>query len=48
MGHTYWTMIARVYGQWMPAADEKAGSKAEELWGKVNGRHRFKTDAERA
>jgi integrase len=29
MGHADWTMIARVYGRWMPAADISAGSKAE-------------------
>lgn len=29
MGHTDWTMIARVYGRWMPTADEQAGTKAE-------------------
>lgn len=29
MGHSDWTMIARVYGRWMPAADLSAGSKAE-------------------
>ncbi|SNU84482.1 Site-specific recombinase XerC [Pandoraea sputorum] len=28
MGHADWTMIARVYGRWMPAADEEAGNKA--------------------
>ncbi len=32
MGHTDWTMIARVYGRWMPSADANAGSKAEVLW----------------
>jgi len=32
MGHTDWTMIARVYGRWMPYADVAAGSKAEGLW----------------
>jgi len=32
MGHTDWTMIARVYGRWMPSADTEAGSKAERLW----------------
>ncbi|UNM19269.1 site-specific integrase [Pseudomonas sp. ArH3a] len=32
MGHTDWTMIARVYGRWMPAADADAGSRAETLW----------------
>ncbi|AKF49867.1 site-specific integrase [Pseudomonas syringae] len=32
MGHTDWTMIARVYGRWMPSADSSAGNKAEALW----------------
>jgi len=30
MGHSDWTMIARVYGRWMPEADPSAGAKAEE------------------
>lgn len=29
MGHSDWTMIARVYGRWMPTTDDAAGSKAE-------------------
>lgn len=29
MGHTDWTMIARVYGRWMPSADMDSGHKAE-------------------
>ena len=28
MGHKDWTMIARIYGRWMPSADENAGDKA--------------------
>jgi integrase len=28
MGHADWTMIARVYGKWMPDADTGAGSRA--------------------
>lgn len=32
MGHSDWTMIARVYGRWMPSADSSAGDKAERLW----------------
>ncbi|MBO0369254.1 site-specific integrase [Pseudomonas putida] len=32
MGHSDWTMIARVYGRWMPSADQEAGSKAERAW----------------
>ncbi|MCX8566898.1 MAG: hypothetical protein ON057_001625 [Glomeribacter sp. 1016415] len=34
MGHLDWTMIARRYGRWMPSADEKAGEKAIELFGR--------------
>lgn len=33
MGHKDWTMIARIYGRWMPSADTGAGSKAEALFG---------------
>jgi integrase len=33
MGHADWTMIARVYGRWMPDADQTAGSKAESIFG---------------
>lgn len=29
MGHSDWTMIARVYGRWMPQGDIEAGLKAE-------------------
>lgn len=36
MGHADWTMIARVYGKWMPDADTGAGSKAETLFGNDN------------
>lgn len=32
MGHSDWTMIARVYGRWMPSADIDAGNRAEQLW----------------
>jgi integrase len=32
MGHSNWTMIARVYGRWMPSADAEAGSRAEQMW----------------
>lgn len=32
MGHSDWTMIARVYGRWMPDADSVAGNRAEKLW----------------
>lgn len=33
MGHKDWTMIAKVYGRWMPSADTDAGSRAERLFG---------------
>ena len=32
MGHSDWTMIARVYGRWMPSADGAAGAKAEKMF----------------
>lgn len=35
MGHTDWTMIARVYGRWMPSGDEEAGFKAERAFASV-------------
>ncbi|MNP80041.1 hypothetical protein D3C76_1780160 [compost metagenome] len=37
MGHSDWTMIARVYGRWMPSADADAGSRAEQIWSGVTG-----------
>lgn len=30
MEHKDWTMIARVYGKWMPDADTTAGNRAVE------------------
>lgn len=33
MGHADWTMIARVYGRWMPEADPDAGLKASHQFG---------------
>ncbi|KZL37550.1 hypothetical protein VT47_20180 [Pseudomonas syringae pv. syringae] len=30
MGQTDWTMIARVYGRWMPTSTDAEGSKAVE------------------
>jgi integrase len=32
MGHTDWTMIARVYGRWMPSGELEAGKKAEKAF----------------
>jgi integrase len=37
MGHADWTMIARVYGRWMPEADPSAGDKAQEKFGNDSG-----------
>jgi len=31
-----WTMIARVYGRWMPPTDATTGQKAERLWAQKN------------
>lgn len=33
MGHKDWTMIARVYGRWIPNDSDTSGSKAVELFG---------------
>lgn len=35
MGHADWTMIARVYGKWMPDAQPDAGKKAVAVYGKA-------------
>lgn len=32
MGHKDWSMIARIYGRWMPSANIDAGNKAEALF----------------
>lgn len=32
MGHHDWTMIAKIYGRWMPSANEHAGQKAESIF----------------
>ena len=32
MGHSDWTMIARVYGKWIPDTNKEAGNKAVELF----------------
>jgi integrase len=37
MGHKDWTMIARVYGRWMPDADLGADSRAEFVFGRAPG-----------
>lgn len=38
MGHADWTMIARVYGRWMPSTDTAAGSKAVQMFGSNAGK----------
>lgn len=38
MGHADWTMIARVYGRWMPSTDSTAGSKAVQMFGADAGK----------
>lgn len=35
MGHADWTMIARVYGRWMPDADVHAGARAVATFAKL-------------
>jgi len=36
MGHADWTMIARVYGKWMPDADTGAGSRAVAMFAEAS------------
>ena len=36
MGHSDWTMIARVYGRWMPSTDNSSGAKAVSMWDREN------------
>lgn len=43
MDHSDWTLIARVYGRWVPLADDTGGRRAEVAFG-VTG----KPDASRA
>lgn len=33
MGHKDWTMIARVYGRWIPSENDTSGNKAAEMFG---------------
>lgn len=32
LGHKDWTMIAKVYGRWLPCADVRAGGQAKALF----------------
>lgn len=43
MGHSDWTMIARIYGRWMPDAAPDAGTKAEAMFS-GNGQHMVNID----
>jgi integrase len=43
MGHKDWTMIARVYGRWMPDSDAGAGSRAESVFARQPGELLSKT-----
>lgn len=44
MGHADWTMIARVYGRWMPSADIEAGNRAVEKFAENAGEFHGKND----
>jgi integrase len=37
MGHRDWGMIRKVYARWIPNADNHAGDKFKELWGRFEG-----------
>ena len=45
MGHADWTMIARVYGRWMPDADPTAGDRAEHQFDPIQQRLKTGTGA---
>ncbi|MCF4983968.1 site-specific integrase, partial [Pseudomonas syringae] len=36
MGHTDWTMIARIYGRWMPSSEDSSSSRAETAFSDVS------------
>lgn len=48
MGHADWTMIARVYGRWMPSADAEAGTRAVEKFAGEAGKLPVKSSAKLA
>ncbi|WP_454825343.1 Arm DNA-binding domain-containing protein [Paraburkholderia xenovorans] len=48
MGHADWTMIARVYGRWMPSADELAGDRAVEKFAADAGKFTVKSGVNKA
>jgi integrase len=37
MGHSDWTVIARIYGRWIPEAAPDAGQKAVKIFGQNAG-----------
>jgi len=39
MGHSDWTMIARIYGRWIPEAAPDAGQKAVKIFGQNAGQN---------
>jgi hypothetical protein len=39
MGHSDWTMIARIYGRWIPEAAPDAGQKAVKIFGQNAGKN---------
>ncbi|MDQ2140929.1 site-specific integrase [Alcaligenaceae bacterium B3P038] len=45
MGHRDWTMIARIYGKWIPEADTTAGEKAVSLFAPTDRMVKCKTPA---
>ncbi|WP_317915120.1 DUF3596 domain-containing protein [Cupriavidus metallidurans] len=48
MGHADWTMIARVYGRWMPSADAEAGNRAVKKFAANAGKNAGKSAAKLA
>jgi len=48
MGHADWTMIARVYGRWMPSADAEAGNRAVKKFAGNAGKFAGKSTAKPA
>ncbi|QOK96552.1 site-specific integrase [Ralstonia pseudosolanacearum] len=48
MGHADWTMIARVYGRWMPSADAEAGTRAVEKFAGEAGKFAGKSSTKLA
>lgn len=43
MGHSDWTMIARVYGRWMPLEAAESGAKAVQAFSPFSQAHNHKT-----